>query len=92
MAKDREQESSPPSRGESGELCSPGLLSLDRAHGAGALASAAVDAGAGVDDHVVVAHGDRAHGAGALTSAAGDAAVTNLPSHVTYTSKIRSVF
>ena len=58
------------------------LLSGDRAHGAGALASAAVDAGAGVDDHVLVAHGDRAHGAGALASAAGDARVSDLTSHV----------
>ena len=53
------------------------LLGLDRAHGAGALASAAVDASAGVDFHVVSAHGDRAHGAGGLASAAGDAGVTN---------------
>ena len=62
------------------------LLSLDGAGGAGALASAAVDAGAGVDDHVAVAHGDRTHGAGALASAAGDAGVRDFTSHVTYTS------
>ena len=64
------------------------LLGLNRAHGAGALASAAVDASTGVDFHVVAAHGDRAHGAGALASAAGDAGVTNFTCHVTYTSKV----
>ena len=68
------------------------LLGLDRAHGAGALASAAVDAGAGVDFHVVSAHGDRAHGAGGLASAAGDAGVTNFTCHVTYTSKAMLMF
>ena len=68
------------------------LLSLDGAGGAGALASAAVDAGAGVDLHVIAAHRDRAHGAGALTGAAGNASVSNLTCHVTYTSKMQIVF
>ena len=77
---------------EDGEPCFAVLLSGNRAHGAGALAGAAVDAGAGVDNHVVVAHGDRAHGAGALASTARNAGVTNLTSHVTYTSKCRLCF
>ena len=63
---------------ESGGRLDHRLLGLNRAGGAGALASAAVNAGAGIDLHVIVAHGDRAHGAGGLASAAGDAGVTNL--------------
>ena len=45
----------------------------DRAHGAGVGTSAAVNAGARVDDVVLVALRDRAHGAAALTGTAADA-------------------
>ena len=74
----------PPPKG-SGGLVRVSLLGLDCAGGAGALASAAVDAGAGVDDGLAF-QSDRAHGAGALTSAARNTSVSNLTSHVTYTS------
>ena len=77
-----EKANSPPSQGRAGNFRTANLLSLDGAGGAGALASAAVDAGAGVDLHMIVAHGDRAHGAGTLASAAGDARVSDLTSHV----------
>lgn len=77
-----------PERG-AGDLCATvSSLRRDRTGGAGALASAAVDAGASVDLHVIAAHRDRAHGAGALTGAAGNASVTDLTCHVTYTSKV----
>ena len=72
----------PPSKGGREIFELNRLLGLDGAHGAGALAGAAVDAGAGIDFHVVAAHRDRAHGAGALASAAGDARVSDLTSHV----------
>ena len=77
-----EKANPPPSQGESGGCLRYRLLSLDRAGGAGALAGAAVDAGTGVDLHMIVAHGDRAHGASALTRAAGDTRVSDLTSHV----------
>ena len=56
------------------------LLSFDRASGASALASTAVDAAASVDDSLV-SHADRANGAGVNTSAASNALVGNHMSH-----------
>ena len=65
------------------------VFSGDSAGGANALASAAVDAAASVDLHVIVAHGDSAHGAGGLTSAAGHAGIVDCMCHVKYTSIFR---
>ena len=83
------QKNAPASQGGRGGVGSRWLLSGDRAHGAGALASTTVDAGGGIDLHVVVAHGDRAHGAGAFAGTAGNASVVDHACHVTYTSKCR---
>ena len=82
----------PPSKGGREIFELNRLLGLDGAHGAGALAGAAVDAGAGVDDHVVIAHGNSAHGASALTSAAGNTGIVDYACHVTYTSKFALMF
>lgn len=82
-----EKANPPPSKKEGRGFWVLRLLGLNRAGGAGALASAAVNAGAGVDFHVLGAHGDRAHGAGAFASAAGDAGVGDFTCHVAYTSK-----
>lgn len=63
------------------------LLALgNRTHGAGTSAGTAVDAGAGVDDEVVVALGDGAHGAAVNTGTAADASVTDNIGHDMYTS------
>jgi len=77
-----EKANPPPSKKEGRGFWVLRLLGLNRAGGAGALASAAVNAGAGIDLHVIVAHGDRAHGASALARAAGDARVSDFTSHV----------
>ena len=61
----------------------------DGAHGAGAGASAAVDASTSVDLHVIVTHGNSAHGASGLAGAAGHAGVIDCMCHVKYTSIIR---
>ena len=58
----------------------------DSAHGAGTSAGAAIDAGAGVDDVVVVALSDSAHGAALSAGTAADASVTNNIGHDMYTS------
>ena len=58
----------------------------DRAHGAGPGASAAVDAGAGVDHILGIPLRDRAHRAGIRTGTAADAGVADDMSHDKYTS------
>ena len=58
----------------------------DRAHGAGASAGAAIDAGAGVDDVLGIALGDRAHGTAVRAGTAADASVTDNIGHDMYTS------
>ena len=58
----------------------------DSAHGAGTSAGAAINAGAGVDDVVVVALSDSAHGAALSAGTAADASVTNNIGHDMYTS------
>ena len=45
----------------------------NRTHGAGIGTGAAINAGTGIDHHMLVTHGDRTHRAAALTSAAADA-------------------
>ena len=67
------------------------LLLSDSAHGAAALASAAVDADAGVDNHMLIARGNGPDGAGIHASAAGNAAVIDFPCHEVNTSVCRIV-
>ena len=58
-----------------------GLALSDSLDGAGAGAGTAVNAGTGIDHHVIVTHRDSTNGAAALASAAADASVSDDVSH-----------